>query len=188
MSAQLKLLPNRFEQLMGLYAENHALLGRLLQLADTPPGRYVSRTDGHPDLILDVLGKAPYTSFLRLTHSLPDGSETEPCAYVRVYHDAQQTEVTHCRYGEILHRLFLPNTPIKAIGDHRLRMNVFCGKWLAYLLDLGHARASFTWVSEVPEELLVKAHADDDWWKVADRRLLQPKARKPRKRSTAVEP
>jgi len=188
MSALPKLLPNRFEQLMGLYADNHLALGRLLQLADTPPGRYRSSLADQPELILDVLGKAPYTSFLRLTHRLPDGSETEPCAYVRVYHDAQQTEVTHCRYGEILHRLFLPNTPIKAIGDHRLRMNVFCGKWLSYLLDLGHGRESFSWVSEVPEELLVQAHADDDWWKVADRRLLQPKARKPRKRSTPVEP
>lgn len=187
MSAYQKLLPNRFEQLMGLYAENHALLGRLLQLTDTPPGRYRSQINEHPELILDVLGKAPYTSFLRLTHRLPDGNETEPCAYLRVYHDARQTEVTHCRYGAILHRLFLPDTPVRAIADHRLRMNVFCGKWLAYLLDLGHGRESFSWSGDVPEGLLIEAHADDDWWQVADRRLLQPKIRKPRKRSTAVQ-
>lgn len=183
----MSLLPNRFQQLMGLYTSSYTLLGRLVDLRDVELGRYHSLMEEHPTLVLDVLGKAPYTTFLRLTHQLPEGEESEPCAFLRVYHDARQAEVTHCRYHNILHRLFLPQTPARAIADHRLRMNVFCEKWLSYLLDLGHGRASMRWHSDIPDALLEDSPVDDDWWLEEDRKLLRPQPRRARRSTRAVE-
>lgn len=183
----MSLLPNRFQQLMGLYSSSFDLLARMVDLQSLELGRYHSQIAEHPTLVLDVLGKAPYTTFLRLTHSLPEGEESEPCAFLRVYHDARQAEVTHCRYHKILHRLFLPQTPARQVADHRLRMNVFCEKWLNYLLDLGHGRASIEWHSEIPEDLLEEAPVDDDWWLEEDRRLLRPPVRRARRSSPALE-
>ena len=92
---------SRFGWLMGLYAENFALLTRLFEPADLAPGSWLSCIGDGLDLRLDVLEQHRYTSELRLTYALRDPvtGEPDPSAFLRMYHDARQVEATHCYVG-----------------------------------------------------------------------------------------
>lgn len=133
-------LPNSFEWLLALYADNHRRLRKLAAVRDLAPGRYRSRSPGHPDLVLDLLEQQPYTTLMRLSLDMPggDGPALEPESYWRVYHDAAQAEVTHCRFPEHEMRLFAPGTPAKLLAAYRRRMNSFANKWLEHLIGSGH--------------------------------------------------
>ena len=135
---------SRFGWLMGLYAENFALLTRLFEPADLAPGSWVSCIGDGLDLRLDVLEQHRYTSELRLTYDLRDPvtGEPDPSAFLRLYRDARQVEATHCYVGRRWQDVIGMYPPPAEIVDHRLRMNTFLGKWLHYLAEQGHGVAT----------------------------------------------
>ena len=135
---------SRFGWLMGLYAENFALLTRLFEPADLAPGSWLSCIGDGLDLRLDVLEQHRYTSELRLTYALRDPvtGEPDPSAFLRMYHDARQVEATHCYVGRRWQDTLGMFPPPGRLLDHRLRMNTFLGKWLHYLGEQGHGVAT----------------------------------------------
>ena len=133
---------SRFAWLMELYAENHGRLQRLFEPEHLAAGSYVSCVGDGLDLRLDVVEQHPYTIELRLAYAaLEDGAtgQPDPSAFVRHYRDARQSEVTHCYVGRRWQDVLGLHPPIATIIDHRMRMNVFFGKWLEYLAEQGHS-------------------------------------------------
>ena len=135
---------SRFGWLMGLYAENFALLTRLFEPADLAPGTWLSGIGDGLDLRLEVLEQHRYTSELRLTYDLRDPvtGEPDPSAFLRLYRDARQVEATHCYLGRRWQDTLGMFPPPAELLDHRLRMNTFLGKWLHYLAEQGHGVAT----------------------------------------------
>jgi len=131
---------SRLSWLMGLYGENYQRLSRLFDLPSLVPGGYLSACVNGLDLVVEVLEVHPYTLELRLSYRMSDPvtGQPDPSAYVRVYRDARQAEVTHCYIGrQWQDALGLFPTP-KVMFGHRLRMNSFLNKWLEYLASQGH--------------------------------------------------
>ncbi len=148
----LRVMPNAFEWLLGLYSDNYLRLQRLLDAKSLAVGRYINACPGKSDLILDVLEQQPYTSLLRLSLRFVESQPSEdPESYWRVYHDAKQAEVTHCRFDAHRVRLFAPNTPARLIAHYRRRMNSFANKWLEQLIDDGYASDAWELSGPVPE-------------------------------------
>lgn len=135
-----RLRPSPIGWLMGLYAENHRLIERLLPARPLPEGRYLSSVDDGLDLHLDVLARHTYTLELRLSYALTDpiSGLPDPSAYVRVYRDARQAEATHCYAGRRWQDVLGLRPSSAQLMQHRLRMNSFLGKWLEYLDGQGH--------------------------------------------------
>jgi len=135
---------SRFGWLMGLYAENFALLTRLFEPADLAPGHYVSSIGDGLDLCLDVIEQHAYTTELRLTYGLQDPvtGEPDPSAFLRLYRDARQVEATHCYVGSRWQDVIGMYPPPAEVVGHRMRMNTFLGKWLHYLAERGHGVAT----------------------------------------------
>ena len=133
----------RFGWLMGLYAENHRKLVRLLAPGDLAVGSYASSIGDGLDLRLDVIEQHRFTSELRLTYAMTDPATgaPDPSAFVRLYHDAQQAEATHCHVGRRWQDAIGMFPPTDTVIRHRLRMNTFLGKWLEYLAEQGHGVA-----------------------------------------------
>jgi hypothetical protein len=131
---------SRLSWLMGLYGENYQRMSRLFDLPSLEPGGYLSTCVNGLDLVVEVLEVHPYTLELRLSYRMMDPvtGQPDPSAYVRVYRDARQAEVTHCYIGRHWQdALGLFPTPQVMFG-HRLRMNSFLNKWLEYLSSQGH--------------------------------------------------
>lgn len=149
-----RLIPrlSRFAWLMGLYAENHEQLQRLFDARGLQPGRWISDVgDGMP-LHIDVIGQHRYTTELRLSYSIVDPvtGEPDPSAYLRMYHDAQQSEATHCYVGRRWQDVVgVSPTPDRLLG-HRMRMNTFLGKWLQYLFERGHEPGTARFAGPIP--------------------------------------
>jgi uncharacterized protein YqiB (DUF1249 family) len=137
---------SRFGWLMGLYAENHALLTRLFQPGDLPVGSYRSSIGDGVDVALDVTALHAYTVELRLSYALldPVTGEPDPSAHLRLYRDARQVEATHCYVGRRWQDVIGMYPPPAEVIGHRLRMNTFLGKWLHYLAEQGHGVATLT--------------------------------------------
>lgn len=135
---------SRFGWLMGLYAENFALLTRLFEPADLAPGAWQSSIGDGLDVRLEVIEQHRYTSELRLTYALRDPvtGEPDPSAFLRLYQDARQVEATHCYVGRRWQDVLGMFPPPAQLLDHRLRMNTFLGKWLEYLAERGHGEAT----------------------------------------------
>ena len=135
---------SRFGWLMGLYAENFALLTRLFEPADLRAGTWMSQIGDGLDLQLEVVEQHRFTSELRLSYAMLDPltGEPDPSAYLRVYHDARQVEATHCYVGSRWQDVLGMYPPAARLLDHRLRMNTFLGKWLHYLAEGGHGVAT----------------------------------------------
>ncbi len=135
---------SRFGWLMGLYAENHDRLVRLLAPGELVAGDYVSSIGDDLDLCLQVSKQHAYTSELRLTYAMPDPltGQPDPSAFVRLYRDTQQAEATHCYIGRRWQDVIGMYPPPKQVFDHRMRMNTFLGKWLEYLAERGHGVAT----------------------------------------------
>jgi len=100
-------------------------------------------------LYLDVLERHPYTSVLRMTYIFADGQRAcaEPNAYVRVYHDARQMELTFCEPGRPLPGLGLlgQRMPPGIPGSARNRWGHACflQRWLSLLLRDGRRWRDF---------------------------------------------
>ena len=131
---------SRLSWLMGLYGENYQRMSRLFDLPSLQTGGYLSQCVNGLDLMVEVLEVHPYTLELRLSYRMSDPvtGQPDPSAYVRVYSDARQAEVTHCYIGRHWQdALGLFPSP-KVMFGHRLRMNSFLNKWLEYLASQGH--------------------------------------------------
>ena len=89
---------------------------------------------------MDVLGVHAYTLELRLSYRMNDPvtGQPDPSAYVRIYRDARQAEVTHCYIGRHWQDVLGLHPSPKVMFGHRLRMNSFLNKWLDYLVGQGH--------------------------------------------------
>ena len=159
-------LPNPFEWLLGLYTDNFERLQRLVDARRMVPGRYLNEAPGQPALVLDVLEQQPYTTLLRLSVRFAESMPAEdPESYWRVYHDARQAEVTHCRFDSHRVRLFAPNTPARLIAQYRRRMNNFANKWLEHLLQGGYAAHAWHLQGPLPEwdrRLVIAPGAEDE--------------------------
>lgn len=131
---------SRFAWLMETYGENHQRLDRLFGPHALAQGHYVSRVPGGLDLLVDVLEQHPYTVELRLSYAMRDDQtgQPDPSAYVRLYRDARQAEVTHCYVGRHWQDVLGLRPSVDAMVKHRLRMNAFLHKWLIYLDGQGH--------------------------------------------------
>lgn len=131
---------SRFAWLMGLYGENYQRLSRLFDHAQLRQGSYVSQVAGGLDVLVEVLEVHPYTLELRLSYRLkdPQTGQPDPSAYVRIYRDARQAEVTHCYVGRHWQDVLGLYPSPKVLLGHRLRMNNFLNKWLEYLAGQGH--------------------------------------------------
>jgi uncharacterized protein YqiB (DUF1249 family) len=131
---------SRLSWLMGLYGENYQRLSRLFDLQALQPGSYLSACRSGLDLVVEVLEVHPYTLELRLSYRMHDPvtGQPDPSAYVRVYRDARQAEVTHCYIGRHWQDVLGLYPSPKVMFGHRLRMNSFLNKWLEYLSGQGH--------------------------------------------------
>lgn len=131
---------SRFSWLMGLYGENFHRLTRMFQPQALAAGRYLSRVPGGLDLVVDVLEQHAYTVELRLSYRLQDAQtgQPDPSAYVRLYRDARQAEVTHCYVGRHWQDVLGLRPSVQEMLSHRMRMNSFLNKWLEYLEGQGH--------------------------------------------------
>lgn len=155
-TARKRVVPRlgRFAWLMALYSENHGRLARLFDIRGLAEGRWTSDIGDGVALRIDVIGQHPYTSEVRLSYAMVDPvtGESDPSAYVRLYHDAQQAEATHCYVGRRWQDVIgLNPTPERLLG-HRMRMNTFLGKWLQYLGERGHSTATLRYEGPLADE------------------------------------
>jgi uncharacterized protein len=131
---------SRLSWLMGLYGENFLRAENLFNTSDLKAGRHQSL--GHDGLILflDVIEVHAYTLELKLSYNLLDevSGQPDPSAFVRIYRDTQQAEVTHCYVGRQWQDVLGLRPTTKVMVGHRLRMNSFLNKWLDYLDIQGH--------------------------------------------------
>lgn len=133
---------SRFAWLMALYAENFRRIQQVVDLAALDEGRWCSQVGDGLDLHVDVLARHRYMLELRMSYAFADPATglPEPSAYVRVYLDACQAEVTHCYVGQRWQDVLGTHPPAHTVFAHRLRMNTFLSKWLEHLRDAGHCR------------------------------------------------
>jgi uncharacterized protein YqiB (DUF1249 family) len=127
--------------LMALCEENYDALLRLAPALPSLTGRLVSKRDGQPDLLIEIIDQAPYTTTLRLTHrfaqrqsSMEHDGHLEPYALLRVYHDAEQVEVLDLRQT-VLPLYSTYHAPALAA---KWKANVFLSKWLGWCVREGH--------------------------------------------------
>ena len=142
--------------LLHLYEENFVLLTKLLGSVRNYSGAHLSHVPSKPPLWLEIIEQQPYTSILRITHSFnaarrDHGLVLDPNAYVRVYHDTKQAEITHCFAGAELKKLFSTDASPREINEKRVQMTTFFNKWLHYLLESGHSPGSFAPVDALPD-------------------------------------
>jgi uncharacterized protein YqiB (DUF1249 family) len=137
-----KAMPSfsRLGWLMGLYAENYQRMSRLFDLPALRKGVYLSKCPHGLDVVVEVLEVHAYTLELRLSYRMSDPvtGRPDPSAYVRIYRDARQAEVTHCYIGRQWQDVLGLHPEPKVMFGHRLRMNSFLNKWLEYLSGQGH--------------------------------------------------
>lgn|SRR5574337_388167 len=145
-------LPDRFDWLMGLYAENHRRLARLFAPERLAVGEFVSSVDDGLDVRLSVQERHPYTLELGLSYAVLDATTGHPApsAQLRSYLDAHMTEALHCEPGRDLWQVLGPLAPARNVVLHRLRMNRFLNRWLEYLAEQGHSLATLERLSPEP--------------------------------------
>lgn len=146
---------SRLGWLMGLYAENHQRIVRMLDLDLLDrPGTWISDCGNGMDLVVEVLEVHAYTLELRLSYRICDPltGQPDPSAYVRIYRDARQAEVTHCYIGRHWQDVLGLHPSPKVMFGHRLRMNSFLNKWLEYLLGQGHGPGTLLPLEAADEE------------------------------------
>jgi uncharacterized protein YqiB (DUF1249 family) len=151
---RVALMPGRFGFLMGLYAENHQRLARLLAPQTLAPGSYVSSVGDGLDLHLVVQERHPYTLELELTYGFVDAhtGRRAPSAQLRVYTDARLTEALHCHPGRHLWQVLGPFPPARSVLQYRLRMNSFLSRWLEYLGEQGHGVQTLLAAQPLPRQ------------------------------------
>lgn len=133
---------SRLGLLLALNAENYARLqARLPPIRSAAEPVWVAAGLDGSRLYLEQLERQRHTEVLRLTQVFGQGAtaEVEPCAYLRLYHDARLAEVTHFRLGEGLKARFGPPRAIGPQARQRYRLAHFLSRWIDYLDLAGHA-------------------------------------------------
>jgi uncharacterized protein YqiB (DUF1249 family) len=150
--------PNRFGYLMGLYGENYVRLQRMFRPDQLGCSTYRSSVGDGLDLRLDLIERHPYTLELRLTYELcdPVTGQPDPSAFLRLYRDARLVEATHCYVGRRWRDALGLYPSARSVLAHRLQMNAFLNKWLEYLGEQGHSRAT---LEPIEAELPALPHA-----------------------------
>lgn len=154
-----KLLPARFPLLMSLYEDNHGKLLRLLPQLRRIEGLWRSDVAGSAPLYCRIIAQEKHTTIALLSHQF-DAQQSalsaqpvdDPLAYVRIYHDTRQAEVTHLREGRALRELFRADRHILSVANERLRLNIFFGKWLDFIASCGHGEGGFDRIRSVRHE------------------------------------
>lgn len=126
---------------MALCEENYEALLRLAPALVSLDGRLLSRREGQPDLEIEIIDQAPYTTTLRLTHRFADpevsaeaGGGLDPNALLRAYHDAGQVELLDLRQTNLpLYCTY--HAPALAA---KWKANLFLSKWLGWCVREGH--------------------------------------------------
>jgi len=141
---------SRLSWLMGLYGENYERAENLFNTSALKAGRYQSQGHDGLALWLDVIEVHAYTLELKLSYNMldPVSGQPDPSAFIRVYQDTQQCEVTHCYVGRQWQDVLGLRPSTKVLVGHRLRMNSFLNKWLDYLDIQGHAPHTLLPVTE----------------------------------------
>lgn len=134
--------PSRFSWLMGMYGENYWTLTRLFGIQQLDLGCYRSEGERGLPVLIDIRERAPFTVELKLSYAMIDSvsGNPDPSAHVRFYCDARVAEVTACHQGSRIEDVLGRGAACERVLIHRLRMNAFLGKWLAYLEQSGHSR------------------------------------------------
>ncbi len=109
-----------------------------------------SRVNGSPPLILHLLERHPYTTFLRLTYAFTGSGSScfSPNAHIRLYHDAKLAEVTSFSNQQGIRRFASPFIPARNAMLRAWRQNRALEKWLDYVLHQGHHTETMRPVSE----------------------------------------
>jgi uncharacterized protein YqiB (DUF1249 family) len=76
---------------------------------------------------------------------------------VRVYRDARLAEATHCYVGRRWQDALGMHPSARSVLAHRLQMNAFLNKWLDYLAEQGHSRATLVPAEPRPVEAQLPA-------------------------------
>jgi hypothetical protein len=131
--------PGRLDRLMREYERNYARLRLLIPDLGALRGCLTSHVDGMPELEIEVLEQAAYTTTLSIHYALLiDGTlHREPELRVRGYHDARLAEVLAIREpgpGGLPAWCSLRHSSL----GRKWRFNRFLGKWLAYCMLQGH--------------------------------------------------
>jgi uncharacterized protein YqiB (DUF1249 family) len=127
--------PRGFVALMGLYESNYLRLATLAGDLRALAASRVSSVAGDCTLVLNVLGRARYTSELLLSYLLPATGaaavlERVPDLRLRVYHDARLLEACSA-----------DATGAERELDRRWTRNMMVNKWLEYCAERGHSFA-----------------------------------------------
>jgi len=124
--------------LMALCEENYCHLMRLAPRMKVMEGCHHSQVEGHMDLHLEVLVRAPYTTLIHLTYYFDrtgvGTSRPDPDALLRVYHDAGQAEVLDLEQQALPVR----TPPGRRTLQQKWNANLFLSKWLSYCIVQGH--------------------------------------------------
>lgn len=132
---------SRLGLLLALNAENYRRLqARLPEARSAAQPIWIAEGLDGSRLYLEQLERQRHTEVLRLTQVYTAGAvaEVEPCAYLRLYHDAQLAEVTHFRLGEGLKARFGPPRALAPQARQRDRLAHFLSRWIDYLDLAGH--------------------------------------------------
>lgn len=144
--------PGSFGGLMALYEGNFIKLTRfLVHLPRDAGARYISADTADCDLYLTMESSVKYTQVLRMTYlfldeELPDEDRliADPDLCVRLYLDARLVEVAGWASGHRHEVLKSLQQRFTRELDRRWANNMMLGKWLDYMLDLGHAFRPFS--------------------------------------------
>ncbi len=139
---------------MGLYEENFVRFAALFGDSRTLSGAYRCQLGEAPDLYLEVIEQSKFTSVLHLTHgfsnTISDAIDIDPSAWIRVYHDSKQAEITHCYVSRHLRKLFDSLEPQSRVVERRRQLNILFNKWLTFLQQLSSAPLALQVIAELP--------------------------------------
>jgi uncharacterized protein YqiB (DUF1249 family) len=133
--------PPDFGLLMAQYAENYRQLQLLFDDLDLAHDRYMSCLPGELSIYVEITERHRYTTVARMTYFIENSAgrvAPDPDAHIRIYHDAELAEATHCYPGSVSQPMFGALVPVSDVVEHRCRMNLFLDRWLGYLLGQGH--------------------------------------------------
>lgn len=145
MAVDFKQLATRsgphFGQLMEIYADNYRRLNLLFDDLLLEQDRLISTVPNQLPIYIEITERHNYTTCARISYAIEtrDGIVSlDPDAHIRIYHDAEVAEATHCYPGGVSQPMFGALVPVSDVVEHRWRMNIFLDKWLEYLFKQGH--------------------------------------------------